>query len=157
MKLVALLILSYGALICQPERAARISYDSSLCSYCKMLIQEKSFGAELETDSGVVYFFDATECLAAYLIDEKIPLQRVKRLWSVEYQRPFTLVEAKGALYIHSDKFLSPMSMNIAAFGSREQAGRVIKSIGGEILTWDDVLALVQSRWFPKHVPKSAR
>jgi copper chaperone NosL len=148
MKLPALLILSYALLLGQPERATRVSYDSSRCSYCKMLIQETTFGAELETDSGRVYVFDATECLAAYLVDRKISALDVKKLWSVDYAKPGTLIDADSAVYIHSDKLLSPMSMNVAAFGSQAEAARVLNTTGGEILSWNEVLDLVRSKWF---------
>jgi hypothetical protein len=46
------------------------------------------------------------------------------------------LVEGKHAWYIRSDKFLSPMSANIAAFASGAEADSAFAKIGGERLDW---------------------
>jgi copper chaperone NosL len=149
MKLSVLLLFSCNLLMSQAGRTMSVAYDSSRCSYCKMLIQEKTFGAELDSDSGIVYVFDATECLAAYLIDQKIATRNVREVWSVDYRRPGKLVVAESAVYIHSDKLLSPMSMNVAAVASRAEAEEVLRATGGEILNWQGVLDLVRARWFP--------
>ncbi len=115
-----------------------------------MFFQEKNFGAELQTTSDSILVFDATECLAAYLIGKKIRDDHIKKIWSVDYERPSMLVEAKHAWYLRSDNVLSPMSVNICAFASGAEADSAIAKFGGEKLDWTGVVKLVRMRWFPE-------
>ena len=126
----------------------RVEYYKSRCDYCKMLFQEKSFGAELELVNDSLRKFDATECLAAFLIDNRIPEARIRKVWAVDYSRPTVLVDGRKAVYIRSDSITSPMEVNIAAFGSRKAADSVYTRVGGEQLSWRGVLDLIRTRWF---------
>ena len=94
--------------------------------------------------------FDATECLAAFLISEKIPLSSVKKVCSVNYGRPTMLADANTAWYLRSDKILSPMEVGLAAFASKQTADSVRVKLGGEVLTWKEVLNVIRVRWFRK-------
>ena len=41
-----------------------INYGEDECEFCKMMVMDKRYGAELVTDKGKIYFFDSIECLA---------------------------------------------------------------------------------------------
>jgi hypothetical protein len=115
-----------------------------------MFFQEKNFGAELQTTSDSILVFDATECLAAFLIGKKIHDDHIKKIWSVDFNKPSTLVDGTRAWYIRSDRILSPMSVNIAAFASAAEADSAFAKISGEKLDWKGVVKLVRMRWFPE-------
>src|SRR5690606_30570495 len=59
----ACLLLLFTA--CKPEAQA-IDYGFDSCTHCKMTIADNRYGAELVTQKGKVYKFDAVECLTAY-------------------------------------------------------------------------------------------
>jgi len=141
-------------LIAQERPVIHVEYNKTKCDYCKMFFQEKNFGAEIQTTSDSILVFDATECLAAFLIGKKIRDDHIKKIWSVDYGKPSTLVDGSTAWYIRSDKILSPMSVNIAAFGSQAEADSVFAKIGGERLDWPGVVKLVRERWFPESQKK---
>jgi hypothetical protein len=67
-------------------------------------------------------FFDDPECLAAYLITNRFPETSIKRIWTVDYSSPSSLVDDRSAIFIRSNSLLSPMGANIAAFGSNAEA-----------------------------------
>ena len=133
-------------------RTIRVTYGKSRCSYCEMLFQDKRFGAELELSGDSLRVFDATECLAAFLISNNIPERQIRKIWSVDYNRPATLVDGRKAVYVQSDAIPSPMEVNIAAFGSRKGADSVTTKLGGRLLKWPEVLRLVGIKWF--HQPR---
>jgi copper chaperone NosL len=101
---------------------------------------------QLENDSLLV--FDAMECLSAYMISNSLRPARVKRIWSVDYNRPTKLLDAREAFYMRSDKLLSPMGVNIAAFGSKAEADSAYTRIGGDRMDWPEVVSLVRRLWF---------
>ena len=56
---------------------------------------------------------------------------------------------AQQARYLHCAALESPMAMNLSAWRSRARAGSARRRHAGEILTWPQVLALVDSTWHP--------
>ena len=143
---IALLL---SALSCSPgEQVIRVQYLKTECGYCKMIFQDRAFGAEMQLDNDSLLVFDATECLAAYMISNRLRPARVRKIWSVDYSRPTELRDAREAVYIRSDKVLSPMGVNIAAFGSKAEADSACTRIGGDRMNWLEVVSLVRRLWF---------
>ena len=143
---VALLL---SALSCSPgEQVIRAQYLKTECGYCKMIFQDRAFGAEMQLENDSVLVFDATECLSAYLISNRLRPAQVRKIWSVNYSQPTKLVDAREAFYIRSDKVLSPMGVNIAAFGSKDEADSAYTRIGGDRMDWQEVVRLVRRLWF---------
>ena len=134
----------------QCESELRVRYDTSRCDYCRMIFQERGFGGEIRTAVDSVLIFDATECLVAFLISEKIPVSSVKKVCSVNRRTTRSLIDAKVACYLRSDKLLSPMSVGLAAFRSKQDADSARKLLGGEVLTWKEVINLIRVRWYRK-------
>ncbi|MGA7161676.1 MAG: nitrous oxide reductase accessory protein NosL [Bacteroidota bacterium] len=145
-----LYLIAAASLIAQDQPILRVKYDSSRCDYCRMLFQEKNFGGELETLNDSVLVFDASECEAAFLIAGKIPGSQVKGIWSVNFLKPNGLVDVNSAWYLRSDKIMSPMEANIAAFESKRLADSVQLELGGQVMDWKGVVQLIRTRWFQK-------
>jgi len=141
-----LLLLS---LSCTPsEQSLRVQYLKSQCDYCRMLFQERAFGAQMQLENDSIRVFDDPECLAAYLITNRFPETRIRRIWTVDYGRPTTLVDARSAIFIRSNKVLSPMGANIAAFGTTAEADSAFARIGGERMDWPGVVSFIRVLWF---------
>ena len=133
---VAATALAVGA--CTTATVHPIAYDGTeTCEYCRMVITDRRFGAEVMTVSGRAHKFDSIECLASYVaaLDDQ---QRVRSLWVTDYAAPGTLIPAESARFLRvSDGPGSPMGLGLRAF-SVAQPGEQ-----GEVLDWADVLVLV--------------
>lgn len=146
---IPVIALLLSAPSCGPEvQVIRVQYLKTECGYCGMIFQDRAFGAEMQMDNDSIRVFDSMECLAAYLISNRLRSQRVTRIWSVDYSRPTELVDAREASYIRSSRFLSPMGVNIAAFRSKADADSAYARIGGERMDWPGVVSLVRRMWF---------
>lgn len=142
-------ILLFLSLSCAPgEQTLRVQYLKSECDYCRMLFQDRNFGAQMQLDNDSIRVFDDPECLAAYLITNRFPEARIRRIWTVDYSRPASLVDAGSAIFIRSDKVLSPMGANIAAFGSQAEADSAFARTGGEKMAWPGVISFIRMLWF---------
>ena len=132
----------------QGDRTLHVTFMKSRCDYCKMLFQFERFGGELETTADSSVYFDATECMVAYRLSHMIAENKVRRLWSVDYNAPGKLIDARAAVYVNSPNLASPMEVNIAAFRSVAAADSAIARYGGKKLDWQAIVALVGRKWF---------
>ena len=66
MRLITVLSLLLLFAACSPQPRP-IEYGTDLCDFCRMTIVDKQHAAELVTDKGRVYKFDAIECMVNYL------------------------------------------------------------------------------------------
>jgi len=118
------------------------------CDYCRMIITEKEYGGKIKTVKGKPLIFDATECMAAYVIKAMVKPAAIQSLWSMDFSQPGRLVNAKTALYLQSNSMMSPMSINLSAYPSRAEAEKMRERHPGEILNWTQVLDHVKQKWF---------
>ena len=133
---VAATALAVGA--CTTASVHPIAYDGTeTCEYCRMVITDRRFGAEVMTTSGKAHMFDSIECLASYVaaLDDQ---QKVKSVWVTDYAAPGTLIPAESARFLRvGDGPGSPMGLGLRAFSAAPFGAT------GEVLNWSDVLALV--------------
>ena len=52
------------------------------CDYCRMIITEKEYGGRIKTAKGKTLIFDATECMAAFVIKAMVKPAEIQSLWS---------------------------------------------------------------------------
>ncbi len=120
-----------------------------VCEYCKMVIADKRFAAEVITKKGRVYKFDAIECMIAYYNENE---QDIRSAYVVDFNSPNTFLPAESAYYVRSEGIRSPMGMNLSAFKSKEEAERAIREAkGGEILDFGAVRNLVKKEYKFSH------
>jgi len=112
-----------------------IDYGNDGCHFCRMTIVDKIHGAELITDKGKVFKFDATECMLHYL-NENTALP-IGSLLTNYYEAPIAFVETKEATFLICEKLPSPMGANLTAFKTKESAEKVMEEQGGKLYTWD--------------------
>lgn len=123
---------------CKPEPQA-IDYGFDSCTHCKMTISDQRYGAELVTQKGKIYKFDAIECLVDY---QKNSQEQYVFQLVTDFARPGEFVNAQTAWYLRSEAMPSPMGMNLNAFENREQAEQTAAEKGGELLSWEEVKQL---------------
>lgn len=127
---------------CTPEPEP-IRFGEEQGAFCKMTIADARFAAELVTRTSKVYKFDSIECLAGYYLAHPELHDQVHSLWVAGFQAPETWHAVDEAFFLRSPTLRSPMGANLTAFAPPMTPEAALNAFGGEILTWDDVLAYV--------------
>ena len=144
--IAATLLLALGA--CAAPGPRPIAYDSDGCSYCRMTISDRRYGAELVTAKGRVHTFDSIECLVSFYLQSREGGEAAS-VWVSDYSRPGTLVAAERAVFVRGGSGHSPMGLGLAAFGEAADTAAIRAEFGGGTLRWTEVLALVERNGIP--------
>ena len=140
-----LLVAALAVPACSPGPQP-IAYGEDVGDFCRMVIVDERYGAELVTDRGRVYKFDSIECLAGVLLAME-DTAAVHSIWVTPFQTPGQLIRIEDALFLHSPMLRSPMGANLTAFHADSiTADALVDSFGGEVLDWQAVLELVRTR-----------
>ena len=76
----------------------------------------------------------------AYVADTKV--------WVTDFANPPELIPVSEAFFLRSDNLRSPMGLGITAFGNESIRQRAVEdSFGGDLMSWDEVVAYVESNW----------
>jgi len=116
-----------------------INYGSDGCAFCKMTIVDKVHAAEIVTKKGKVYKFDAMECMINYMKD--FNTSEIELYLSNNYTEPEVLIDATEATFLISENIPSPMGAFLSAFKSKADAEKFKAEKGGELYTWEELLA----------------
>ena len=100
-----------------------INYNEDQCASCKMIISDKRFGAELVTNKGKVFKYDAAECMLREVAKEG--KRKYARIGITHFIDPGTLKNAEEAAYLVSENRPSPMGANLSCYASRVEAEKV--------------------------------
>ncbi len=141
---ILLAVVAIAVMGCKPE-PRQFLIGTDVCEHCRMIISDARFAGQIVTRTGKAHVFDAVECLAAHVVDGVVQNEDVHSIWVTDFAQPSGLVRATEAQYVRGESVRSPMGMNIAAFELSESAEEFIAESGGEILSWEDVLHLVES------------
>jgi len=131
---------------CSPEPVP-ISFNRDQCDFCKMMISDPRYGAEIVTEKGKVYKFDSIECMPAYLTQFQFTAENIHSFWVVDFNNPQTLINAQKAVYLHSKNLRSPMGLNLTAVMNQEAAHNLQDMYQGQIVTWAEVQQIVRENW----------
>lgn len=115
-----------------------INYGSDGCHFCKMTIVDKVHAAEIVTQKGKVYKFDATECMINFMDD--FDSSEIKLYLSNNYTDPEALIDATQATFLISENIPSPMGAFLSAFKNKADAEKTQAEKGGTLYTWDELL-----------------
>ena len=118
-----------------------VSYGSDECAYCKMTIMDHRYGAELVTQKGKIFTFDAAECLIEYLYQHEDLVQSATYLLVTSYTEPDVLIDANSATFLVSKEMPSPMGAYLTAFSRRDVAEEYQDKNSGVLYTWDELFA----------------
>jgi copper chaperone NosL len=132
--LIKLLIIGGLFTACTPA-AEPISFGEDMCAHCKMTIVDEPFAAEVVTQKGKVYKFDAIECMVEFL---KIKQADQMALTLVrDYENPKEWQDASQCNYLISKDLPSPMGAGLSAWLSKENAEAMKAEKGGEVYDWE--------------------
>lgn len=115
-----------------------IDYGHDGCHYCKMTIVDKLHAAEIVTQKGKVYKFDATECMIHFLDD--IDTSTIELYLSNNYSNPGELTDATKATYLISANVPSPMGAFLSGFKTEKEAKDIQDQKSGHLYTWEELL-----------------
>jgi copper chaperone NosL len=116
-----------------------IIYGDDTCHFCRMTIIDKQHAAEIVTQKGKVYKFDAVECMLNHANDAD---QRSMAFFLVNgYTEPGKLVDAAGATYLISEGIPSPMGAFLTAFEDINDAQKAQQKYGGQLFAWNEIMA----------------
>lgn len=119
-----------------------INYGQDGCAYCKMTISDERYGAEIVTQKGKVFKFDATECMIGFVNKDYVNKADVAQYLVVDVSNPTVLIPADKAQFLISEKLPSPMGGNISAFALAEKQETALAEFGGEKHNWTSILSL---------------
>ncbi|MEQ8582024.1 MAG: nitrous oxide reductase accessory protein NosL [Marinoscillum sp.] len=111
-----------------------IHYGEDACDFCRMTIVDKQHAAQVVTEKGRVYKYDAIECMLNDLKDWDRPA--IKYHLVADYQNPGQLTDALKASYLITDKIPSPMGAYLTAFATTQSRAKIHDSVGGQTLEW---------------------
>lgn len=117
---------------------SEINYGEDACHFCSMTIVDRQHAAQLVTDKGKVYKFDAIECMLNHLRENDGPMAYYL---VADLTIPEKLIDANKATYIISPNIPSPMKADLSAIGSKEEAIELQAEKGGTLYSWKELLA----------------
>ena len=112
-----------------------IEYGADQCKACKMMIADQRFGAELITQKGKVYKYDALECLLEVVQREGV--DQFKYVLTVDFENPKTLMDAKSSYFLISPALPSPMGANLSSYNSKGRALASQAKNSGQVYDWE--------------------
>jgi copper chaperone NosL len=119
-----------------------IQYGKDACHFCKMKIVDQRFGGELVTNKGKIFKFDDVNCLIRYYHSQANPSQEFTYILVTDFNHPGTLIDAKSAFYLKSDRIRTPMASEMAAFVDEGTMLKFKSDWGAMGLTWQELLTL---------------
>lgn len=122
-----------------------INYGKDNCEYCKMLITDSKYGAELITQKGKIFKFDSIECLAAYS-DLRNP-KEINTMWVVNFYQPNDLINVNDSHFLLSENLRSPMGLYLSAYKEESNLLEIKKQYGGKKINWNELVKYVTSEW----------
>ncbi len=143
--LSALLMALSAAACTAGPRALVVGEDA--CRYCRMTIDDVRYGAMVITATGRVETFDAVECLAAF-VAALPPDAPPRAVYVANFDAPSEWLSTREARYLYRSRLRSPMGRELAAFAPAASEVALRERYGGDVIGWQDVLALVQREPF---------
>ena len=135
-KITALVVL---LLLCGCNNGPQpIEYGQDGCHFCRMTIVDKLHAAEIVTQKGKIYKFDATECMVNYI--KTIDQTTIKHFLSNNYLEAETLIDATTSSFLISENIPSPMGAFLSAFKTEQEALNIQDQKSGTIYNWSELL-----------------
>ncbi len=115
-----------------------INYGEDACHYCDMTIVDRQHASQLVTLKGKAYKYDAIECMVHSLQDEFMDTEMAHYLVA-DFRQPGTLMDAKKASFLVSEKLQSPMGANLSAFSNEDAAKKAEQEFTGKTFSWEEI------------------
>lgn len=129
--IVALLCISLLSCSSGPQP---IRYGQDACAFCQMTIVDRTHAAQLVTETGKSFKYDAIECMMNDMKSWDHP--QIESLLVADYANPGVLTNATTAAYLISQGIPSPMGKNLTAFESFHHRDQAQTEKSGRSLDW---------------------
>jgi copper chaperone NosL len=129
--LLVVMLLSCG----QPGPS--IEFDHAECSFCRMNVVDRQFGAALQTLKGRQYAFDDVSCMIAHVEKGNVAEGQVAAWYVCDHAHPGVLIDATTAFYAKGEGFRSPMRGDAAGFVSASDREKALNTNEGVPMDWD--------------------
>ncbi len=116
-----------------------ITYGSDGCHFCKMTIVDERFAAEIVTDKGKIYKFDAIECMINHSNNESLFGADGYNFWITDLNQPRVLINARYSYFLRAKALPSPMGMYLSGYNDQRSALIKHNEIGGKIYSWKEL------------------
>lgn len=121
-----------------------IDYGQVACHYCSMTIVDKQHAAQIVTDKGKIFNYDAVECMVNQLNEPDAP---AASLYLVnDYNSPGKLIDATQATYLISEGIPSPMGEFLTGFNTKTDAEAALQIHGGDLYNWNELKEKFKSK-----------
>ena len=122
---------------CTPQ-AQTIEFGLDSCDACRMTIVDEQHAAELVTEKGRTYKFDAVECMVPYF-NEHQKETPFALILVCDYNEPGILVDGREAHYLISEAIPSPMGGFLSALSTPQAAQELADTKGGSVYNWSSL------------------
>lgn len=129
---------------CINQEPADVHLHSDECSYCKMVISDTQFAAQLVSEKGKSYKFDSIECMAAYT-NQNPGIAENARLYLSDFTQEDTWLPLEDASVYHSKDVRSPMGLSLFAIPVGSALPDTVP--GARKQEWNQILELVLNQW----------
>lgn len=150
MKKYIILLLFYFAVTACDKTAKPINYGEDQCDFCSMSIVRKTHAAQMITEKGKQYKFDAIECMINFIKEEPQKYKNATFLVA-NYNEPGEMIPAEKANYLISKNLPSPMGEYLTAFASVDGAQQAQKKLDGKIYSWDQLNRVIKNDTHKHH------
>jgi copper chaperone NosL len=144
---LAALLLALSASACGSGPRPLVAGEDS-CRYCRMTIDDPRFGAMVLTSRGRIETFDSIECLAGY-VGALAPASTPRAIWVADVEHPSRWLDVSHARFVSGGTLHSPMGRKLVAVDEAADVDGVRQRLGGELLSWTQVLAMVTQQAVP--------
>lgn len=129
--------------------ADRMVYGESVDPYCGELVQSVRWGGEIRTVGGEVLRFRSVECMAAYVLEQRLGEDEIASIRAVDFPDGWRLIDVQAAHFLHTPNLASPAQrgLNIMAIGTERMARNLQDAYTGPVMGWEEVLHTVAVAW----------
>ena len=107
------------------------------CEFCRMTIVDNQHAAQLVTEKGKNYKYDAIECMINDLNQWERPPVEIHLV--ADYANPGSMTDALKANYLISEEIPSPMGAYLSGFSRESDRNKTHQSAGGDRFNWDQL------------------
>lgn len=131
-----LILIGFLLTSCTVEESP-IVFGKDACHDCMMNIVDKQYAAEIVTQKGKPFKYDAIECMMRDIVKKEE--NSIALFLITDYFTPGKFVDATKATYLISENLPSPMGANLTGFSSKAKAEKVQKEKNGTLYSWNEL------------------
>lgn len=144
MKLSTAIVVTFGIAMmfvlanCHSTTLEPIAIEANdMCAFCRMIISEKRYAAELIDQDGEAWKFDDIGCMENFRKRKKSD-GTIRASFVIDFEHR-EWVKAEDAFYVSSAQFKTPMSGGIVAFKDESSAQAAAAEYQGTMLRFAEV------------------